>query len=57
MTCDSTSNGRATWLSLVAHFEGESYRNHKLEEAYTTLKALYYEGEHSGFTFKKFVEK
>lgn len=39
MTYDTTSNGRAAWLSLVAHFEGESYRNRNLEDAYVTLEA------------------
>jgi len=57
MTHDATSNGRAAWLGLVAHFEGESYRNRNLEDAYTTLEALHYEGERRGFTFEKFVEK
>jgi len=57
MTYDTTSNGRAAWLSLVAHFEGESYRNRNLEDAYVTLEALHYEGERRGFTFEKFVEK
>ena len=38
MTHDTTSNGRAAWLGLVAHFEGESYRNQNLEDAYTTLE-------------------
>jgi hypothetical protein len=54
---DKTSNGRATWLSLTAHFEGESYRNRNVEEAYATLESLHYEGERRGFTFEKFVEK
>jgi hypothetical protein len=34
MTYDSTCNGRAAWLSLIAHFEGESYHNHNLEYSY-----------------------
>jgi len=54
---DKTSNGRAAWLSLTAHFEGESYRNRNVEEAYATLESLHYEGERRGFTFEKFVEK
>jgi hypothetical protein len=33
---DKTSNGRAAWLSLTAHFEGESYRNRNVENAYAT---------------------
>ena len=54
---DKTSNGRAAWLSLTAHFEGESYCNRNVEEAYATLESLHYEGERRGFTFEKFVEK
>lgn len=57
MAFDATSNGRAAWLSLKAHFEGESYRNRNVEEAYSTLEGLHYEGERRGFTFEKFVEK
>jgi hypothetical protein len=54
---DKTSNGRAAWLSLTAHFEGESYSNRNVEEAYATIESLHYEGERRGFTFEKFVEK
>jgi hypothetical protein len=54
---DKTSDGRAAWLSLTAHFEGESYRNRNVEEAYATLESLHYEGEQRGFTFEKFVKK
>jgi len=54
---DKTSDGRAAWLRLTAHFEGESYHNRNVEDAYATLDALHYEGERKGFTFEKFVEK
>lgn len=57
MPFDATSNGRAAWLSMVSHFEGESYRNRNVEDAYAALEALHYEGERKGFTFEKFVEK
>jgi hypothetical protein len=42
---------------MVAHFEGESYRNRNVEDAYAALEALHYEGERNGFTVEKFVEK
>lgn len=51
MSFDATSNGRAAWLSMVAHFEGESYRNRNVEDAYAALEALHYEGERKGFTW------
>jgi hypothetical protein len=41
---------------LTAHFEGESYRNRNVEDAYATLEALHYEGE-KRIHFEKFVEK
>jgi hypothetical protein len=53
---DKTSKGRAAWLSLTAHFEGESYRNRNVEDAYATLEALHYEGEQKGFTLKNLLK-
>jgi hypothetical protein len=43
-------------LSLTAHFEGESYRNRNVEDAYATLEALHYEGEQKGFTLKNLLK-
>ena len=42
---------------MKAHFEGEGFRNRNVEDAYTALEHLSYEGEKRGFTFEKFVEK
>jgi hypothetical protein len=53
MPFDKTSNGRAAWLALIGHFEGDSYRNRNVEEAYSTLEHLHYEGERKGFNFEK----
>ncbi len=44
-------------LALVSHFEGDSYCNHNVEDAYAALESTHYEGECKGFTFEKFVEK
>jgi hypothetical protein len=54
---DRVSDGRAAWLALVNHFEGDSFRNRNVEEAYSALERIHYEGERKGFTFEKFVEK
>jgi hypothetical protein len=54
---DSTSNGRAAWLALIHHFEGDGFRNRNVEEAYITLEHLVYEGEKKGFNFEKFIER
>ncbi len=57
LTFDRLSDGRAAWLALVGHFEGDSYRNRNVEDAYAALERIHYEGERKGFTFEKFVEK
>lgn len=57
MPFDKASDGRAAWLSLVGHFEGDSYRNRNVEEAYAMLENIHYEGERKGFNFEKFIEK
>jgi hypothetical protein len=44
-------------MALKAHFEGEGFRNRNVEDAYSTLEHLVYEGEKKGFTFEKFVER
>jgi hypothetical protein len=54
---DSIAGGRQAWLALRAHYEGEGFRNRNVDEAYTTLEHLFYEGEKKGFTFEKFLEK
>jgi hypothetical protein len=47
-------DGRATWLVLRLHYEGESFLNKQKEEAYRTVENLHYKGEHSTFTFEHF---
>jgi hypothetical protein len=54
---DATSDGRLAWISLRNHFEGEGFRNRNVEDAYTTLEHLNYEGEKKGFSFEKFLER
>jgi hypothetical protein len=54
---DATSNGRAAWEALKAHFESDSFRNKAKNEAYATLHVIHYDGERKGFNFEKYVEK
>jgi hypothetical protein len=54
---DKEANGRAAWLALSNHFEGDAFRNRSKEEAYALLDNIHYEGERRGFTFEKYVEK
>jgi hypothetical protein len=42
---DRISDGRAAWLALTSHLEGDSYRNHNVEDAYASLEWIHYEGE------------
>jgi hypothetical protein len=53
---DNAANGRAAWLALVDHFEGDGFRNRIVEDAYRVLENLHYEGERKGFYFEKFIE-
>jgi hypothetical protein len=57
MAFDNISDGRDTRMALIAHFEGDSYRNHNVEDAYSSLEGIHYEGERKGFNFDKLVEK
>jgi hypothetical protein len=50
------ADGRGAWLALKAHFEGDGFRNRNIEEAYSMLESLMYEGEIKGFMFKKFIQ-
>jgi hypothetical protein len=45
MPFDCTNDGHAAWMALIGHFEGNSYRNRNVEEAYTLLEHIHYEGE------------
>jgi hypothetical protein len=51
---DRTKDGRAAWLALRAHYEGESYMNKQKEDAYRLIEHLHYKGERATFTFEHF---
>ncbi len=57
MPYDRVSDGRVSWLALIGHFEGDSYRNRNVEDAHSALERIHYEGERKGFNFEKFKEK
>jgi hypothetical protein len=38
MAFGRVNDGRATWLALTSHFEGDSYRNRNVEDAYASLE-------------------
>jgi len=39
------------------HFEGDSFCDCNVEDAYFTLEHFFYEGERKSFNFEKFVER
>jgi hypothetical protein len=51
---DRTKNGRAAWLVLRAHYEGESFLNKQKEDTYKTIESVHYKGERATFTFEHF---
>jgi hypothetical protein len=54
---DKANHGRQAWLALRAYYEGEGFRNRNVEEAYSILEHIFYEGEKRGFTYEKFLER
>jgi hypothetical protein len=52
---DRAKNGRAAWLALRAHYEGESFLNKQKEDAYKSIESVHYKGERSTFTFEHFT--
>ena len=53
---DRTSNGRAAWLALCDHYNGEAEENKRVDMAHEQLKQLYYTNE-TTFPFEKFLTK
>jgi hypothetical protein len=51
---DRSKDGRAAWLALRAHYEGESYMNKQKKDAYRLIEHLHYKGERATFTFEHF---
>jgi hypothetical protein len=51
---DRAKNGRAAWLALRGHHEGESFLNKQKEETYKAIEAVHYKGEQATFTFDHF---
>jgi len=53
-TINRIKDGRAAWLVLRAHYEGDSYINKQKEDAYKMIESLHYKGEWATFTFEHF---
>lgn len=53
-TINRIKGGRAAWLVLRAHYEGDSYINKQKEDAYKMIESLHYKGELATFTFEHF---
>jgi len=54
---DAVTDGMNAMLALKAHCEGDSFQKRNIEDAYSILDSLSYEGEKRGFTFEKFVQR
>jgi hypothetical protein len=52
---DRARNGRAAWLALRSHYEGESFLNKQKEETYKMIENVHYKGERTTFTFEHFT--
>jgi len=52
---NSTRNGRQAWLSLVGLFEGDAQRDRVKDNAFASIVAAKYYGEHKKFTFETYV--
>ena len=47
--------GRKAWLSLRAHYEGDSFKDTYRERAFSQLQKTFYHGERARFNFEKYI--
>jgi hypothetical protein len=52
---NATRNGRAGWLDLVAHYEGDAQCDRVKDNAYAAIAAARYHGERRKFSFETYV--
>ncbi len=52
---NATINGRAAWVALVAHFEGDAQRDQVKDHVYAAVAAARYYGERKKFAFETYV--
>ena len=52
---DETKDGRESWKSLLAHYEGRSYLEKRKNEAYKTINSIRYESKKRVFNFEKYI--
>jgi len=48
-------NGRAAWLALLEHFEGDAQRDRVKDAAYAAISQAHYFGDKKRFSFKTYV--
>jgi hypothetical protein len=48
---DPIRNGRAAWMALLQHYEGDAQRDHVKDAAYSTIANTKYYGEKKKFSF------
>jgi hypothetical protein len=52
---NATHNGRAAWLALINHYEGEAQKDQVKDQAYSNILAAKYHGEKKKFTFETYI--
>ena len=52
---NATINGRAAWVALVHHFEGDAQRDKVKDQTYAAIAAAKYYGKKKRFTFETYV--
>ena len=50
-------NGRAAWLSLLSHFEGDTFKERVAQEAGAILRAVIYHGPRKNFNFGDYYSR
>jgi len=48
---EKSRNGRKAWLSLLSHFEGDTFKERVAQEANTILRTVIYHGPRKNFSF------
>ena len=51
---EARQNGRQAWLSILFHFEGDSFRERVAQEANTSIRTVIYHGPCENFSFGDF---
>jgi hypothetical protein len=52
---NASRNGRAAWLALLEHYEGDAQRDRVKDAAYAAIAQAYYLGDRKHFSFESYV--